>query len=464
MNKAWDSLKKIAVLAWKYKAYVLIGLITILAAYFKFSGLTTHLHFDIDEATHTDTVLNMIKNVHPIFKGPPASSDSPLYHGAYYYYLLAPAVLIGWGNPICVASLIIILSIASVLLLYFGLEAFYGKRIALTSALIYAFSYTVILYSRWIWNPNFIPFFLTLAMFAIAKIYKQDKKTYLILLFFAIGSIAQVHVGSLFIPFILVPFLPWLIKNIKDRKTWLWSVGLFILPFLPTIAFELKNGFPLVGGFIDLLSKPSDSGQSMLAHFDKGYHYLSFMFQNITRLPEQFFPLAGLAFLGTIFVSLRPKSKAFYPSLFLLLTALYVFAVSSYYPDTLFIHFTEELFVLIPIALGMLLGFFFRYWMSSLVALYIIFIFWTGNFYWYRTDIAQGDKQFLFEKKMCQIVKNDSLSQANMVISAPKTITKTNPEYITFICKRFYSIDTGSGPTYEFVTDWRNTLEYKVSK
>lgn len=446
---------------WKHKALIFLAVIVSIGAFLKFYGLNDNLHFDVDEANHTSTVFNMIKNLDPVTQGPPASSDSPLYHGAYYYYVLVPATLIGWGNPIIIASFFIICSLLSIILLYFALEHFFGKRIAFATIIIYTLSYSAILYSRWIWNPNLIPFFFSLALFSLAQIDK-NKKIFLPVLFFAVGSIAQVHVGSLFFPLVLLPIVPFLISKNKGKKYWILAIILLVIPFLPTIYFELKNNFPLINGFVDLLNKPSSTPQTFLSHIDKGYNYMAFMFDVITKLSREFFIISALSFLAFLINLLNYKRKPFLFSLFLLLSTIYVFLVSSYYPDTLFIHFAEELFILLPIALGIFIGYLFKHWATFPAAIFIIILFVMNNFSFYEKDIISGDKQLLTEKKMCQIIKDNDLNQVTISVETDKFPKRYNPEYLSYFCDRYYDIKSNRGPLVEFVTDWENKLEYKI--
>src|SRR3990172_10101476 len=53
--------------------------------------------------------------------GPPASTPG-LYHGVFYYYFLAPAYLLGQGNPIWGAYWVALFNSATVFLIYFFTE------------------------------------------------------------------------------------------------------------------------------------------------------------------------------------------------------------------------------------------------------------------------------------------------------------------------------------------------------
>lgn len=427
----------------------------LVSGYMRFYGLTTHLHLDIDEATHTQTIYSIYKDHHILLKGPPASGDTTLYHGAFYYYLYLPAAIIGQGNPLALAIFTILLSIASVPLLYFGLESSFGKKTALLVAILYGLSYSVILYSRWIWNPNTIPFFFSLAIFSLSQLSK-NKKWYLVPFLFALGAISQLHVGSVFIPLLIIPMLPFLLKITKDKKVWVWAIVALIIPWLPTIGEELRHGFPLIMGFKDMLSG-TGSKMTTWDHMLKGYNYFVFMFDNVTRLGQYFFIISILAALSLLIYKLkdfRETGKILVP-FFLLMSYIYVFATSGYYSGILFIHFAEEIFVLMPIALGIFVGFLLENYATILPGIFIIYLSLSNNWAWYQKDIVFGDEQFGTEKRICQIIQNEGAQNVSIYVN-----NMANPVYITYVCQDLFRINPGLDASYHFETNFKDTLQY----
>jgi hypothetical protein len=79
----------------KYCIVAILAVLLLLGTYARFYGLRSHLHFDIDEADHTQIIYNIFHDRHIVLKGPPTSDDSNLYHGAYYYYLYLLKKLFG---------------------------------------------------------------------------------------------------------------------------------------------------------------------------------------------------------------------------------------------------------------------------------------------------------------------------------------------------------------------------------
>lgn len=438
----------------QYGALLVLLIIIILGIYLRFFGLKSLLHFDIDEATHTEVIYNIFANRDIIAKGPPASSGTMLYHGAYYYYLFLPVAMLGSGDPMYLSIFTIILSIASIPLLYFALKDSFGKRIALATTIIYTLSYSVILYSRWIWNPNTIPFFLILAMFALNSL-ARNKKWHLILFFFAIGSISQLHFGSMFLPLIILPLLPYLIKLKLGKKIWIGAIVALVIPWIPTIAYELKSGFEMLRGLKSMTGEAG--GLPIYDQIIKGYNYFVFMFDNVNRLGKDLFIFSSLTTASLLLINIKrsfKKPEAMLPA-FLLMSFAYTFIASVLYNGTLHIHFVEELFVLMPLTLGIFIGLLSRHKATLPVAIFILYLSISNNYSWYNKNIIQGKREFETERKICAIIKADNPKQATISING-----KFNPNYINYVCRRFYDIEQGGNTTYYFQTDFKNYLEY----
>src|SRR5687767_49969 len=72
--------------------------------------------------------------------GPSVSGVPGLFHGVLYYYVIAPAYLLGQGNPIIVAYFLSFISSLVVFLVFFLTKLFTKNNIsALLASLIFAF-------------------------------------------------------------------------------------------------------------------------------------------------------------------------------------------------------------------------------------------------------------------------------------------------------------------------------------
>lgn len=438
--------------------WIVLTLIVAFGAFLRFYLLGTRMHFDIDEATHTETVYGIWTNQHFIAKGPPTSNGIGLYHGAFYYYLLLPVAVLWKGNPLALGAFCALLSTMAVYFLGRAMEVNYGKIFGLTSALLLAVSYETVLYGRWIWNPNIVPFFMALSLFALAKV-NQKKANYLILFAFSVSAITQLHVGGfIFVPIFLI-LIPFLFKLLKNKKIWFFSIVAFLVPWLPTIYYEFAHNFEMVRGIIDMLAKKSDI--TLWQHLSSGLNYLGFMFDSTFKLPpisKYIFIYSGLVALVLQFKYWRDLEKITIP-LYILLSLLFSLLIFSFYPGTLYIHLSEHLFVIYPILTVFILQNLFLHRETVIVSLLILYFIVQENVLAFNIEIINGDRQYETEKRICQTVKSSGQNFVEIVVNG-----KVNPIYITYICQNRYGINTGSNSKFTFDTDLKDSFGYSIEK
>jgi len=367
-----------------------------------------------------------------------------------------------YGSPLGPALFTVILSVTSVWLLAKAAETMYGRGIALTAAFLYGVSYYAIIYSRWIWNPNTIPFFTALSLFALSRAIKgSDGKKgnpwYLVLFSFAVGAISQLHVGELLYVPIFVLLIPWIPRITKNHKIWAWSITAFLLPWVPTIIHELRHNFELIRGLIAMLQSPAHI--PLIAHAEKGYDYFSLMFRFILQVPEVLFWVMFTTGAAALLIQLqktRPKSEMVFP-LYIILTLLISYLTYAFYPGILFLHLSEQLFVIFPL----LAAFFFQVLYTrreALLAALILFIFIVNNnMVIYTRDIVHGTREYPTIQRICRTIKDARANNVEIVVNK-----KFNPIYATYLCEREYGINAGSTTRFVFTTNFKDTFEYSV--
>jgi hypothetical protein len=159
--------------------------------------------------------------------GPESQIGSKIiYFGPLHYYLMAPALKLANYDPLGPYYLTAFLGAATAALL-----AFYFGSVA---GLLFAVFPIAVVYSRWAWNPNTIPFFITLSL-----IFNQKKKLFLAGLF--AGLATQLHWSAgLFLVFILRP------KAILG----------FLTGLLPIVIFDLRHEFLYTKSLLELFNGP----------------------------------------------------------------------------------------------------------------------------------------------------------------------------------------------------------------
>jgi len=433
--------------------YVILIIVIILASWMRFWGLSDRLHFDLDEAYQIQTIVDIYKIHTWPLQGPPASVGSVIYHGAFFYYLYLIPTLISKGNPIALAAFTILLSLASIPLLYLALKDQFSRLGALTATIIYSLATVVILYSRWSWNPNSIPFFFTLALFSLVKI--KNNSWWLVIFAFCLGAISQLHVGNSFFTGIFVLMTPFLVFSVRKIHVWLAALAALILPWAPTLIFESSHRFSLFSA----LFASSDLGEksTLSLRIIHGWNYFLQMFAEIIHLPKIFLPISLLCLLGAIVFRTywRGYSHRLAP-IFLLLSTIAIFLACTVFDGKFFLHFSEPLFVLLPIAAGITIGLALENKSTALSGLFILTIILINNWHYYLDLIVNGEKMYKIENHICSQAQKRRLKKIKIVVNG-----QANPEYLRYVCETYYEVKLGQKPVLDVTTDFKNKLRFQ---
>ena len=72
--------------------------------------------------------------------------------------MMAPFLLLFNFSPVGPSVMVALLGVATIYLVWYLANIWFGKKGAIVSAILYALSPVVIIYSRSSWNPNIMPF------------------------------------------------------------------------------------------------------------------------------------------------------------------------------------------------------------------------------------------------------------------------------------------------------------------
>lgn len=93
----------------------------------------------------------------------------------YYYFQYLAGVLFHSSEPSVFAYPDVFFSIAAIPLLYAFARLYFEKRHALMVTAMYAFSFLVIQYSRFAWNPNSLQFFILLSFYGLLRFLNEER-------------------------------------------------------------------------------------------------------------------------------------------------------------------------------------------------------------------------------------------------------------------------------------------------
>jgi len=232
------------------KEAINLAIILLIGAFFRLYKIGEYMTFLGDEGRDVIVVRRLLVNFDPILIGP-GTSIGDMYLGPLYYYLMAPALLLARFSPVGPAVQIALLGVVTIFFVWLIGREWFGKTAALIAAGLYAIAPTVIIYSRSSWNPNIMPFFALLIIYATWKVWQYSQWRWLIVTGISLAFVLQSHyLGLLLIPVIGLFWLFSLRKTWGDKKlraaafrSSLIAVVIFSALMSPLVIFDARHGW-----------------------------------------------------------------------------------------------------------------------------------------------------------------------------------------------------------------------------
>ncbi len=244
----------------------LVILILLLAAFLRVYKLPEFTTFLSDQGRDAIIVRNIVTLKHWPAIGAP-SSVGQVYLGPFYYYLIAPFLLLFNFNPAGLAFGAAFLSLIGIIAGYLVTREEVGKLTAVLFLVFTAFSFENIEQSRFSWNPNLLPFFAFFTLYFFYKLMKTDKIIFAILLGTFLSFSVQLHYLAVFLT------LPMILIAVTDRKLiiklgkYLVAIISFLFFSLPLVIFDLRHQFLNSKNFLTLFKGGLVSGSSLSTRF-----------------------------------------------------------------------------------------------------------------------------------------------------------------------------------------------------
>lgn len=332
--------------------------------------------------------------------GPPASTPG-LYHGVFYYYLLAPAYLLGNGSPVTAAYWIAFLNSLTVFVVFYLTYLLTKKNLlaSFLAAILFAVSFEASQYATWLSNPT--TSVLTVPLFYLGLwLWVKEKRNYAPIIT-AIGLGLSIQ-SEIFLAYHLVPLAIWLWISRKNitKKQFLVFVLTLTFTLSSLILAEIKFGFKGISGIKALLIAQEPN----LAYAKSLGDYLVLYLDQIGRIFSFNSYPGNIGYGGGFVVALIlvsiVKSKKFIltPELFLvtwLLSHLAVVTVGGISTPFLMVGIGPAVSVLLAVWLG-------RWWsqgkkvLSVLILLVLLF----GNLSIIARENPKGSTLFAIQKDM----------------------------------------------------------------
>lgn len=292
----------------KNRALIVTLIIGVFLRFYKLTGFVTFLG---DQGRDAIIIKRIITLEHFPAIGPPTSVGQ-VYLGPFYYYFIAPWLLLSNFNPIGLAVGVAFFSSIYLLINYLIVKELFDKKIALISTILLSFSSVLIDFSRFSWNPNLLPLFTLLTIYFVIKSLKTNKWYYFALSGTFLSFSIQLHYLSLFlIPPIGLIMGYFLINNFKNIKKIIFHFSLLIFNFLlfssPLIIFDLRHNFLNSKLFLALFQS---SGTSLLTKFNSlfdSFYFLNLYSFNINL--NKFLVYLLLFFLFITFITIAKQKS-----------------------------------------------------------------------------------------------------------------------------------------------------------
>lgn len=228
--------------------YFFLALILFFSAFLRLYRLDKLLGFWFDQGRDALIIWDLL-HYHKFFLIGPVTGIDGIFLGPFYYYLLAPFYWLGKGSPVFVTAVLVWLTITAILLIYSLGSKIYDKKVGLLAAFLYGISYEFIYFSRWLANPNPLPFFTLLTLILLLKTI-EGRVNNLVWVSLLLGLCLQLEAASaiFFLPATLV-ILFWKRKILFKPKLLFVSFLAFFATLAPQLFFNFRHQGILFGAF-----------------------------------------------------------------------------------------------------------------------------------------------------------------------------------------------------------------------
>lgn len=247
--------------------FLLIALIAV-GFFLRSYHFSDWLHFELDQARDARIVDDGLRGDFwdlPLL-GPKAGGTTLRLPPAFYYFEYVSALLFG-GSPAGIATLSMILSVATIGVFFLLLRRYFSWGLALGLTLLMAVSEFFVMYGRFAWNPNLIPFFLVLGLYALLRAVDREEPQrgrYFLLAAGALTLVTQFH----FLAFLAVPTIGGLFLIVRrphfSLRVWGGALLIVALLYAPMFLNESATGFANAKAFVQAVTKKSGKSDHSL--------------------------------------------------------------------------------------------------------------------------------------------------------------------------------------------------------
>ena len=235
--------------------WIALGTVVAVAALLRLPGIEARGQFDADQGHDMLTLLAFVRDGEIPLLGP-RTSVGEFHHGAFYYFLLAPAAALSNADPVAVTTFLALLGIGAVALTWWLARAIAGGAAGSTpgsgsmagflAGLLLAVSPAAIAESTFIWNPNPIGFFAVAALASAWRARSGGSGAWWSVALGCAAAVAQLHVLGVVFLVAIIAIALLALRGARPRAAFAGLVGgvlLMLLLFVPLLVHEITNDF-----------------------------------------------------------------------------------------------------------------------------------------------------------------------------------------------------------------------------
>jgi len=254
------------------KTLILVVFLVLLGGFLRAYNFHNLVRFNDDQVRDSQVVDKMVNGEGFPLLGPKAGGTKFNLGPAFYYLEYFSALIFG-NSPAGIAFFVLLLSIFSIPLFFYFLRFYFSENVSLAITFFYATSFYMIKYSKFVWNPNVIPFFFLLFLIALYKILTNEKGKKIFIWYLLLGISAGIGVQLHTFLLVLIPvsimtvFIYLLVKRKKNIAGFLVVIFLGLFLNLPFFIHDLKNNGENIKLFFQATEKKTNA--SLAGNFFK---------------------------------------------------------------------------------------------------------------------------------------------------------------------------------------------------
>lgn len=259
------------------------------------------LHFELDQARDArviDHALNEGPGALPLL-GPKAGGTFLRLAPGYYCVQYLSGLLFG-GTPSGIAFLVMLSSVAALPFFFLFLRRYFSLTLSLSLTLLLSVSAFFVMYGRFAWNPNILPFFIIGGLYALLRsvdLHESHRERWFLLSIFFLALATHAH----FLAFMAVPAIAGVFLLVKRPRfsllTWVGALAIVAVLYLPMALNEFETKGSNTREFFHAISEKSTKEHHTLAEKflrDASEHALGALVVT-TGLESGTFPAISLA-------------------------------------------------------------------------------------------------------------------------------------------------------------------------